>query len=1214
MATPCKTRPVRPGPLLLLAALCVLPAGAPAAAPSPSDIADATTAAQDGLAAAETLLQAYFPAHTFDPVGQPRPWRFWGGDPTETIEPASDFPVQDAVNPSFAVEVDGDPTNSDPTPRTMVIDGTARGYSGVHSPGTYATNGNPYVLKVSDLSGRIHVNDGIEDGPGGSVSQNLKRLLNVLGVILGEASLGDRILAGRPVGGYGSLDDLLPALGSQASLDRVRDFLCANAWVDRNVANPVPLSAVTLSRYPVQYYRGTSPLYRFGSSVDSLGRELLSTGTANTIPSAGAPVPPEQEAVSVYGLDQLNPQWIEIVGRAPVNVNTAPREVLVALLSNLQGFFIAERPRNNARWQGELMVSLKIENSFSHSGTEGDEYGYLTDTYPIAGPTGAGGISPFDIADEIIACRNLRRSSRVDYASVPWGGPFRSWNQFNLFVDNLVTVGLLDDPRPVHVAYAEEGVDPTGYGPIITSDPHERLHASRAIADVIKANFNPNLHLNELNPDANLHLRVDKTDLYVNSTEFCFVPTGYFEVQAVGKVLKPTDGQTDALLSTNNALMVQVKTTSVIRLYDLYRETTQKQFYAGTLTTRTTAIDTSNNATLEIGPEPDNGVFPGNLGAPGAPDNEWDGYLALPTVGGPWHAGAPAKARNTLATTLSYPNQPHLSAALHVHYGLDMDACDHVLDRREIAGKSVPESEVHNYPSQVNGAPLPYGRPNDPTKGAHRLARSFRINGGPPPALAPAAPSDLRVDGAYAERNSAPAYYAHQGGLHLWDFNTQNAHGLVSFWIKPSFTPELTGKMRKFWDMGRHHDPCAQDLNVWPFGLVFMPVQYNPSLSDANAPLWWHNNMGKFQSRSLYFGSMQWHSDEQFDASTSNGHAFGKITTCLNHLGHPDEATSPSPLQAHRWINVAFSWGLNGASDPTGNLSQLYVNGTAAYSKFSYTSMTTFADGIDRMNGFNLHAGGAFNHMRIGGTSRISDAAYALATSGGGYRGNYSSDATIDELYVWSTDVGNPPDLLWQRGRYFNLRGQTGGEGLFTSQAINLPPASGGGSPAVKVLGASWTWYGDGTDPSTGARTLFDCSGNILGMPNLDLKPAVKVSVLDGTLTYGPFSDDGFSPVLSLSGTTPAIADPTNVHYAVHFQLSPTGSAPILLTTPVFDDVTLYWNNGAASGTVSTTPPAVILPPPPVTGGGGGGGGGGCGLLGAEALLIALALRRRRIP
>ncbi len=1159
----------------LLAGFFVVPARGNSVAPTPADLNRALALAQAGVLDAETQLKAYFPLKTFDPPANPRPYKFWGADQTETLEPPAGTMLENAVNPSFAVEQDGNPASGSPAPRLLRIGGALRGISGVQGPATYATNGDHYALRVSDLSGRIYVNDGVDGGPTGSVTQNLRRILNILGTVLSEANLGDRIVNNRPAGGYTTLSDLVPALGSDASYVKVRDFLTAHAWVDPNVANPVPLSSATKGRMPVQYYRGTPELFRAGGSMDSDGIDLSAPGPLDTIHAGTFATGIQQADVAIYGLDTLAPQWIEIVGRAPVNVNAARKEVLVALLAGLQGWYVSERKRNNPRWSGDLFLGFKANMTF-RPGMGGSEYGYLMETWPIALPGGMG-ISPYVIADEIIACRERKASAYFNYATAPWSGPFRNWSQFNLFIDNLVTAGVLDDPRPnVHYAYEEEGTDGAGFGAMVL-DNGAKLQGIRAIAAALKANFNPNLHLNEFNPDNNLHQLVDKTDLFVNSTEFCFVPTGYFEVESLGRVVRPADGQTDAFLASDNQLVAQAKLSAVLKLYELNRQTNQKQFYAGTLAAQTALPVSSNGNSLEIGPEPDNGVFPGNLGAPGNPDNEWGGYIALPTVGSVWHGSAP-KAKNTLATTLGLPSTPQFNAGMHAHFTLDSDLCDHPFDRHEIAGlpNVLVEKEVFNWPDRVpNGTLLPYGGPYDPTKGDHRLAKSFRITGGAPPTLTPFVSSDLRLDGLYAERHCAPAYYMHKGTSHFWDWNGANAHGMVSFWFKPSFYPERTGKIRKLWDMTRYHDSCGSAVNVSPFEFCFWPVQYDPNQSEyGGGPKFWSNNIGKFEPCSLWFGSKQWHFDSNF--TTGSGHQFGKITKCLNHLEHASETpgSKPSPLRAHRWMNATFSWALNGVADPTGNLAKLYLNGTENYSAFSQASMTGFQDGFNRMNGFDKHSGGAYNHMRIGGTSRVANAAVPVGQ--GGYRGNYSSDVTIDELYVWKTETDAAPDLLWTLGRYYNVRRETTSEGVYTSQSISLPPAGGG---SVKVLGASWTWYGEESDPATGDRVLYDYSGNAFGLPNGDLQPRVRLSLVDGGMVYGPLTDDGYSPVLDLGGQTPVIGNPAQVKYRIGFSFGAGSTSSILLASPVLDDVTLYWSDGAASTRVDTQTPLLITGP-----------------------------------
>ncbi|MBI4565555.1 MAG: hypothetical protein HY716_12745 [Planctomycetes bacterium] len=96
-------------------------------------------------------------------------------------------------------------------------------------------------------------------------------------------------------------------------------------------------------------------------------------------------------------------------------------------------------------------------------------------------------------------------------------------------------------------SYGEEGQDADAYGHIyrtmsLQAPGPDSTNAAGApdaalVAD-LKANFNPNGHLNETNPDANLYLRVDKTDLIVNSVEFTFLPTGVFQIESLGRVLK----------------------------------------------------------------------------------------------------------------------------------------------------------------------------------------------------------------------------------------------------------------------------------------------------------------------------------------------------------------------------------------------------------------------------------------------------------------------------------------------------------------------------------------------------------------------------------------------------------------------------------------------------------------------------------------------------
>ncbi len=1208
------------------------------------DTVRAKLLAQSGVQDAEARLRDYFPFRYFEvAVGQPntpRPWKFWGTSDDELTEPTPLDKLEMATNPSFAVEDESpmDPMNAAVKPKAVTIEGLKRGFSGTHGSGTYAIHGDQYALKINDISGRIYVNDGIDQGNDSSVSKNTQRILNILGEVLQVKLLGDKLLAARPQTGYRHQMDMLKAVNfDEAMFNRFKDYVTVHAWVDPNVANPVPLNIgmaqMIQGATGVKYERSNAG-YRYGSDVqgvDAAGVAVSVGGGLMTCPldCGGGPTSDNGLNKRLFGLDTLAPGWIEVVQRAPVNINAASREVLVALLTDLRGWFVAQRRRNNPRWEGDLYLSFKQQNALKPKtgSTTGDEYGYLMETYPIIGPGGTAtdGISAYDLADEIIKCRNRQNSKWHAYSTEPWAGPFKTWNQFNVFIDNLVwkpnSAGakLLMDTRSIHKDFIESPVDTTGHGPLVNSDP-QKAYASQAIADVIKANFNPNLHLNETNPDANLFMIVDKTDLIVNSTEFTFMPTGFFEIESLGRILRPKDDKVqDVYLAGDNVLIAQAKVTAVYKFYDLYRETNQRQFYTGlwgSKPPRTGAFESNNNLSLEVGPEPDNGVFPGVMGVPGDPDSEWGGYVAFPTVGSECHS-APTKAPNTLLRTQSTGNVAHFNSAMHAHYRLDQDAHAHPAGQDEIAHASFANENVENYGDFVGGVQSPLKGPYNPTLGTTsapvRIARSYRlVKGGSGtvtvPSLNPFLYSDLRIDGTYVERHSAPAYY-NRNSAGIWDFGATtepNASGMISMWVKPSFNPDLTGKVRTFWDMSRWHDNCGQSVNVWPWAIWYYPSNFQYQTTESVGPRYWHNNQGQFQPSSLVFGSKQWHSSSS--GRLPRAHEFGRLSVTLNHLGHPLCSPSKrSPLKAHHWTNLTVSWHLNGADGSGLVASSFYVNGNMGYAPYSYTSMTGgWSSGHDRMYFFNQHDGGEYNHMRLGATSVIAN----KAKTGVGYKGNYTGDHTLDELYIWKAQGDASYDTLWIRGRYYKPTDAAYGEGVFTSQAMalaannvirQLPAAStsaagpGGSGTApslpaltqmVRVLGLSWTWYGepfmttlqggvnhDVKDPRNKAgdenrgqyQVLYNHQDETSGVvKKVDVFPLVQLGIKDGSQTYGPFDDDGFSAVRALNGTTPVMQDPKNAKYFAQFRLMEAGFDSILLATPVLDDVTVYWDDTQA--------------------------------------------------
>ncbi len=1206
------------------------------------DTVRAKLVAQSGVEDAAARLRDYFPARMFEDSMNSKLWKFWGNSLDENVEPGSD-PAEDpllrtlerAKNPSFAIEEDGNPLQGTPRPKLLkiMINGTQQevGMSGFHESGAYGVIcAETYALKLSDLQGRINVNDGVEMGRTGSVSQNLKRILNIVGTQCSLPSLGDRTVDQRPPGGYTQMNQLLKAVNyDENAFTRFRDFVTVQSWQDDNVCNPVPLSAAAISNnnYPVTYYRDNPPVFRFGSNhrgFDSVGQAI--TGDLSTIPpcpgNVGAPSNPTLFPAVIHSLDVLNPQYIELVKRAPVNVNTAPIEVLVALLTDLKGFFVTDRRRDNPYYDGDMYLSFKQKNSMSPADTEGDEYGFLAQTLPIVGPggTATGGISAFDIAKHLIACRNGKHTSTAfpgaqapsvpfDYSAATYRdqggntqplwftGQFKTWVQFYAFVDNLITCGLIKDDRALWYDYSSTGgADATGYSPLVPS-LIQKNYAARAIADVLKANFNPNVHLNEANPDNNLFLIVDKTDLFVNSTEFTFMPTGYFEIESLGRILRPRgDLQDMRLPNAVGDILAQSKVLATYQLFNIHRETNQKQFYAGEFAHRM-GYDTNNNRSLECGPEPDNGAAPGF--------NEWGGYLALPTVGGLGHDGI-TKPKNVLWRTEMVRGSSHFGSAFHVHFQLDHDCHHHILSTgagaadplHECSARSgAPDEFVENFADPGTPYRGPYGPTSGPGGSYHRLARHFRQEQGrTPERLRLRAPTDLRIDGAYAERHSCPSYMLHKGGNHVWNFDVENARGMSSLWVKPSFDPERTGKVRTFWDVSKYHTPCGANVNVWPFASWFFPAHRESSQDTSQPPRYWSNNIGNFQQMSITFGHKAWH-------DVTRNSEFARVTTSLNHY-HPDPVYVlrtcglPSPMRGRRWMNLTMWWYLDGSSDGIGDrVCTFLVNGvdgprdsTTTYARYTYNQITGFSSGYDMMYKHNNHDdGGGPVHLRLGAASRIGNFREQP------YRGNHTADNTVDEVYVWQREDVASKTVLWDRGRYYKPEDTS--EGKFTSQAIAfnpkptriLPPQStaasppmGAGAPppptpagttyayepvVVRILGVSWTWYGEETLGDTTnirkfRRALYNWNNraSLNGIPANDVMPRIELSIQDGSTTYGPYEDDGFSSVRAADGTTPVMSDPNGMKYIMHFRLMQSSPGTILLATPVVDDVTIYWD------------------------------------------------------
>ncbi len=1055
---------------------------------------------------------------------------YWGSNATESGTPDVATKLELAKNPSFAWEDQPtqNPSDAIVAPLMVNIDGTDVGFSGLMATGTYAPNADIFRLRVADANSMIHVNDGLAGGPTGSVSLNLKRILNTLGSLVGVPAAGDKILAARPAAGFRTKRELEGCLGA-SGYAKIAPHVTAGAWVDPDVVNPVPLSSVTLGAYPVQY-NASIGMFRYGRSKDSSGVQI----TNQPLKFAPEYASPTGTDHAVMALDELNAQWIERTSRAPVNVNRASKQVLTALIAGLRGWFLIERRKTNpAQGMYTYLCAKKYDNT--PTGVRGDEVGYLYSTPEFLGPSTSptAGVAASAVADEIIACRTKGPSPNcpgLDYSAVWWGGPFRTWRQFYAFCDGLVIGGLIKDTRTIYYDFqltapgSHTTAPPANADNLVPSTIQPKF-AAQAMADVLKANFNPNCTPNELNPDANLYLIVDKTDLLCNSTEFCFTPMGTFEIESEGIVLQTAD-HADFLQAKKGTIVARRKVACVLEAFRPYRETTQAAFYKGTFGPRASSTTiTSNNRTTESGPEPDNGPAPAEC--------QWAGWIQLATVGGPWHTSADGHVPGALEAT------PQGSAekgdVMHGHFQFDHRLHHHAAG--DFAPMFAGTTACKNWADRTESGPGPYG-PTTGSTGQYRLARQWGIQA-PPVSPAYTAPGDLRIDGAFVERDSAVLY---KNGASVMD-----ALGTVSYWIKPSFRPEMTGKPRTLFSMDTKKTIGSKDWQIingqWFFASQDVPA-FSASPNESILPVY---PMGPWRPCSFVGGYSTW---------GSVGGGVGTETAALNHRAHSD-TSSADLLRHHGWTHVTYHWNF------TTKKAILWINGAlqpgAAYINVhpgNATAADFYTDGTP---------------LRLGEPSRTMTANSFVGTPVTVSR-NWSADSTIDEFFMWKGNQLTKGQDLFALGRYYRPRKDL--EALFTSQELKLteeprvmPPPSAAvptGSPSMvppptmsmpvpqaRILAATWTWMPESvtTSGSTVTRDYFT---------ELDTNVEVELSfVVNGTETADVFKDDGGAAVSNLT-----VSATDTLRYRIRMRTPDATASTILLATPVLDDVTIFYTSG----------------------------------------------------
>jgi len=488
--------------------------------------------AQNGMVFAREKLQSIDVRDLF--LENERTWQFYGEDldangrldkkedqNNSGYQDTIECPLKDALRPSFTSE-------------KLIYKSSGKyvGYSAESTP-TYTGGNDVYSLKVVDCNSQININ---------AVDNGTKQLLNNLGDILGIDSI--KTEGGKKV-----------KLGTAVYQARAKQ----NKWFT---------TKEELQQFlPIDTYNKIKDYVTLYARVDS---KVIKP---NSYPARSAQLKPGQE---IFAWSELNPGPTKLEPRAPININSAPKIVLMAVLANLESTYLQQNFRGKT---GLIDGGVdKPAEAFTKTAI-----GVLSQT-ALKWPEDRKSI-------ELITDRIIRERAKK---------PFLEWADFNKFCDGL-----------------------TGDGVFGRVDTPELSGLARTKADLIKANANPNTLFNKFNPDRTIYREIDKSDLVSYTTEFCFAPGGCFEIESLGMVFKPTNKERKSdkfNVADTQILESEYLLRSVVEIFRVYHETNQNDFARGAIAkAKNEHPGTYENKTLITYPEPPSVKTP----------SDCDGFIGL---------------------------------------------------------------------------------------------------------------------------------------------------------------------------------------------------------------------------------------------------------------------------------------------------------------------------------------------------------------------------------------------------------------------------------------------------------------------------------------------------------------------------------------------------------------------------------------------------------
>lgn len=325
-------------------------------------------------------------------------------------------------------------------------------------------------------------------------------------------------------------------------------------------------------------------------------------------------------------------------GKAPVNVNTAPKPVLVAMLANVKAYgrlLFYKRHSDITESDKLIYDSFGDDVPAQRSGTT--DLGRQNNRNDISGtgiqgedkwhPTGSNNRAIFQLVpigpiETTLGKRGATSSvqgSGEDYASaladeiirLRADHPFTSWQDFdtrfcraillsiddstrdNVTIPDLVGIGRSDLSRPPgdldrifprkllpDPANVDHPANALGSGDASMSPSDFRAWYWKSCVDMIRASLCPSNLTARYNEDYPYHMNVDRMDLVRTNAPICFSSMGVFEIESQGEILAPGDIDETATASSPDQRLpiARRKVRSVVQIYEVMRHSSQADF------------------------------------------------------------------------------------------------------------------------------------------------------------------------------------------------------------------------------------------------------------------------------------------------------------------------------------------------------------------------------------------------------------------------------------------------------------------------------------------------------------------------------------------------------------------------------------------------------------------------------------------------------------